>query len=76
MNQVKRMPTIFSYFGESEGDDSITQIGGILGFNQMLSEQISTEFQFRVFSTSNSTSYGDYNTTTFYFGTGITAFLF
>ncbi|MCP4705918.1 MAG: hypothetical protein GY865_15065, partial [candidate division Zixibacteria bacterium] len=62
-----------SFVGESGSDDNLTQFGGVLGFNQMMSEQLSSEFQFRVFRT----SYGnDFNTTTIYFGIGITGFLY
>ncbi len=65
-----------SFVGESGGDDNITQFGAVVGFNQMMSEQLSTEFQFRIFR-SLQKSYGyDFNTTTLYFGVGITGFLY
>ncbi len=63
-----------SHLGEPGGyNNGTTQMGGFVGFDQMLSEQIALEAQFRIFGTSYG---GDESTTTFYLGAGLTAFLY
>ncbi len=68
----------FSYVSGSGEDEQVTQFGGIFGFNQMMSDHLSTEFQLRFFRTSyGKDHYGDnISTTTIYLGLGFSGFLY
>ena len=67
------MGAFVSMLSESGSDDNLTQFGAVVGFDQMMSEHLSSEFQFRIFKSLYS---GGFDTTTLYFGIGITGFLY